>query len=107
MWSFVMQGAPKLLARVRSGGSGSSLKSSRFHGVCLLPFLDEYCPRIHRLRFHRSSDTVKPKTPSLHVLQSVTPLQYVSLLHGHPVTVVFFTLHGTTFTRSKDNNECQ
>ena len=83
------QRAPKLLARVRSGGSGcTSLKSSRFHGFCLC--------------FHRSSDPVKPKTPSWHVLQW-PPLQYVSLLHGHPVTVVFFTLHGTTFTRSKDN----
>ena len=69
VWSFVMQRARKLLARVRSGGPGSSLKSSRFHGFCLLPFLDEYCPRTHRLRFHRSSDPVKPKTPSLHVLQ--------------------------------------
>ena len=53
-----------------------------------------------------STDPVKPKTPSLHVLQW-PPLQYVSLLHGHPVTVVFFTLHGATFTRSKDNNEFQ
>ena len=48
--------------RVRSGGSGcTSLKSSRFHGFCLC--------------FHRSSDPVKPKTPSWHVLQW-PPLQY-------------------------------
>ena len=89
LWCSALQ---KLLARVRSGG------------VLVLhwnhPDFMAFC-----LCFHRSSQT--KDTHLLHVLQW-PPLQYVFTLHGHPVTVVFFTLHGGHVSLGqRDNNEFQ